>query len=165
MITIKPLLPEHWEGVRRIHLEGIATGMATFEMDSAPDWETWSEDHLEYGRLVALYDGRVVGWAALTGVSDRCVYAGVAEVSIYIAEQARGQGVGSKLMEALIEASEANGIWTLQAGIFAGNAVSVALHEKHGFRVVGLRERLGKLHGVWRDVLLLERRSDRVGVD
>ena len=165
MITIKTLLPEHWEDVRRIHLEGIATGEATFETDSAPDWEAWADDHLEYGRLVALDDGHVVGWAALTGVSDRCVYAGVAEVSIYIAEQARGQGVGSNLMEALIEASEANGIWTLQAGIFAGNAVSVGLHEKHGFRVVGLRERLGKLHGVWRDVLLLERRSGRVGVD
>jgi L-amino acid N-acyltransferase YncA len=165
MISIIPMQPEHWTDVRRIHLEGIATGEATFETDAAPSWDAWSEEHLDYGKLVALIDDRVVGWAALTPVSDRCVYAGVAEVSVYVGEDARGKGVGSKLLAALIDESEEHGIWTLQAGIFAGNAHSVALHEKHGFGLVGLRERLGKLNGHWRDVLLLERRSARVGVD
>ncbi len=165
MITIEPLLPEHWKDVRRIHLEGIATGEATFETDSAPDWETWSGDHLEYGRIVALLGDRVVGWAALTPVSDRCVYAGVAEVSVYVGSEARGQGVGSRLMAALVEESEKHALWTLQAGIFDGNDASVSLHEKYGFRIVGVRRRLGKLKGRWRDVLLMERRSDVVGVD
>lgn len=165
MDAIETMRPEHWEEVRRIHLEGIATGNATFEADAALGWDDWSREHLEYGRIVALRDGDVVGWAALTPVSDRCVYAGVAEVSIYIGAEARGQGVGSLLLTALIEESERNGIWTLQAGVFVDNAPSIALHEKCGFRIVGRRERLGRLRGVWRDVLLLERRSDRVGVD
>ena len=165
MITLAPLLPEHWEQVRRIHLEGIATGEATFETDSAPDWETWSGEHLEYGRLVALSGDRVIAWAALTAVSDRCVYAGVAEVSVYVGAEARGQGVGSQLMAALVDESEKHGLWTLQAGIFDGNDASVSLHEKHGFRVVGVRKRLGKLEERWRDVLLLERRSDKVGIN
>ncbi|MEE8192921.1 MAG: N-acetyltransferase family protein [Gemmatimonadales bacterium] len=165
MITIAPLLPEHWEDVREIHVEGIATGEATFETDSVPDWETWSGEHLEFGRLAAMIGDRVVGWAALTRVSDRCVYAGVAEVSVYIGEHARGRGVGSKLMQALIEESEKHGIWTLQAGVFTENASSIALHEKLGFRIVGRRERLGKLKGEWRDVMLLERRSDVVGIE
>jgi phosphinothricin acetyltransferase len=159
------MAPEHWEDVRRIHVEGIATGEATFETDSAPDWETWSAEHVEYGRLVAVGEGRVMGWAALTPVSDRCVYAGVAEVSVYVSADARGRGVGSLLLGGLVKESEANGIWTLQAGIFDGNDASVALHEKHGFRVIGCRERLGQLAGRWRDVLLLERRSTRVGID
>lgn len=158
------LVAEHWDAVRRIHREGIATGLATFETDSAPDWETWAGTHLEFGRLVALLDGRVAGWAALTGVSDRCVYAGVAEVSVYVGADSRGRGVGSALLDRLVAESEANGIWTLQAGIFPENEASVRLHEKHGFRVVGRRERLGKLAGVWRDVLMLERRSCRVGL-
>jgi len=146
-------------------LEGIATGEATFETESSPDWETWSGEHLDFGRLAALSEDRVVAWAALTPVSDRCVYAGVAEVSVYVGEDARGQGIGSQLMAALIEAAEGNGIWTLQAGIFPQNEKSVTLHEKFGFRIVGKRERLGKLKGQWQDVLLLERRSNRVGVD
>jgi phosphinothricin acetyltransferase len=165
MVIVTPLLPEHWEDVRRIHLQGIATGAATFETDAAPDWESWSAGHLEFGRFVAIGDGRVLGWAALTAVSDRCVYAGVAEVSVYIAEDARGCGVGSKLMARLIEESEAHEIWTLQAGIFPDNTASLALHEKAGFRIVGRRVKLGKLKGRWMDVLLLERRSQRVGVD
>jgi phosphinothricin acetyltransferase len=159
------MTPEHWNDVRRIHMEGIATGEATFETESAPDWATWSEEHLEYARHVAVEDDHVLGWAALTPVSDRCVYAGVAEVSVYVGEDARGRGVGSMLLGSLVESSEANGLWTLQAGIFDGNDASVALHEKHGFRVVGRRERLGKLSGAWRDVLLLERRSAQVGID
>jgi phosphinothricin acetyltransferase len=114
---------------------------------------------------VAVSEGRVVGWAALSPVSDRCVYGGVAEVSIYVAEEARGSGVGSKLLQKLIAESEDHGIWTLQAGVFPENEPSTALHEKHGFRVVGRRQRLGKLRGRWQDVLLLERRSERVGID
>ncbi|UCC74493.1 MAG: N-acetyltransferase [Gemmatimonadota bacterium] len=165
MVEILPLTPERWEDVRRIHAEGIATGEATFETEPASDWEEWSAGHFEYGRLVALHDDRVVGWAALTPVSDRCVYAGVAEVSIYIGADSRGMGVGSKLMQRLIEESEENGIWTLQAGVFPENSVSIILHEKFGFRLIGRRERLGKLKGRWHDVLLLERRSERVGVD
>jgi phosphinothricin acetyltransferase len=165
MISIAPLQREHWEDVRRIHAEGIASGVATFETEPAPDWESWSASHLEFGRLVAILDGRVAGWAALSQVSDRCCYGGVAEVSIYIAADRRGQGLGSKLLQRLIEESEEHGIWTLQAGVFPQNATSVTLHEKAGFRVVGRRERLGKLRGRWQDVLLMERRSDRVGVD
>lgn len=165
MITLAQMLPEHWDQVRRIHLEGIAMGEATFETDSAPDWETWSGEHLDYGRFVALASDRVVGWAALTPVSDRCVYAGVAEVSVYVGAEARGQGVGSQLMAALVDESEKHGLWTLQAGIFDGNETSVSLHEKYRFRVVGVRKRLGKLKSRWRDVLLLERRSDIVGLD
>lgn len=165
MIEILPLSSEHWEDVRRIHAEGIDTGAATFETEPAPDWERWSEEHLECCRLVAVSEGRVVGWVALSPVSDRCVYGGVAEVSIYVAEEARGIGVGSRLMQKLIDESEDHGIWTLQAGVFPENESSTALHEKHGFRVVGRRERLGKLRGHWQDVLLLERRSERVGID
>lgn len=165
MIAIVPMQPEHWTDVRRIHLEGIATGEATFETDSAADWNAWSDEHLEFARLVAVEDDSVLGWAALTPVSDRCVYAGVGEVSVYVGEDARGRGVGSLLLGGLVEASEENGLWTLQAGIFDGNDASIALHEKHGFRVIGRRERLGKLSGRWRDVMLMERRSSRVGVD
>ncbi len=165
MIRIERLEPRHWEAVRRIHGEGIATGEATFETEPEADWASWSADHLEVGRLVAVREGVVAGWAALSGVSDRCVYAGVAEVSVYVAADQRGHGVGSALLARLIEESEACGLWTLQAGVFPENASSIALHEKLGFRVVGRRERLGQLGGRWRDVLLLERRSDRVGVD
>ncbi len=165
MISLAALVEKHWPEVRRIHAEGIETGEATFETEPPKAWAEWSASHLEYGRLVALVDGRVAGWAALTAVSDRCVYAGVAEVSVYVAADARGRGVGSGLLARLIEDSEANGIWTLQAGIFPENQQSIALHEKFGFRIVGRRERLGRLGGRWRDVLLLERRSTRVGVD
>jgi phosphinothricin acetyltransferase len=165
MITIAPMKPEHWEDVERIHREGIATRAATFETESEASWEAWSESHLDYARLVAVRDGGVVGWAALSPVSDRCVYGGVAEVSIYVGAEARGGGIGSRLLTALIEESEANGIWTLQAGIFPVNKHSIVLHEKLGFRVVGRRERLGQLDGKWMDVMLLERRSKRVGID
>ncbi len=165
MIEILKMQPEHWTDVRRIHLEGIATGEATFETESAPDWKAWSDEHFDFARLVAVEHDAVFGWAALTPVSDRCVYAGVAEVSVYVGEDARGRGVGSLLLAGLVEASEENGLWTLQAGIFDGNDASIALHEKHGFRVIGRRERLGKLGGRWRDVMQLERRSSRVGVD
>jgi L-amino acid N-acyltransferase YncA/protein-tyrosine-phosphatase len=157
-VTIEPLRREHWEAVARIYAEGIATGDATFETD-VPSWEGWDVAHLPELRLVAIRDGDVVGWSALSPVSDRCVYEGVAEGSVYVAEAGRGQGVGRALLEELVRRSEAAGVWTIQAGIFPENAASIRLHESVGFRVVGIRERLGKQHGVWRDVAFLERRS------
>jgi L-amino acid N-acyltransferase YncA len=154
--------PEDWPSVRAIYLEGIATGNATFEQ-TAPEWEKWDGGHLPAPRIVARSDGNVMGWAALSSVSSRCVYAGVAEVSIYVAERARGRGIGRQLMSRLIADSEAEGIWTLQAGIFPENVASIALHERAGFRIVGQRERLGQMNGRWRDVVLMERRSAVAG--
>ncbi len=165
MIDIVPLQEQHWQSVRRIYLEGIASGDATFETDVGPDWEDWAADHLEAARLVALVGDEVAGWASLSPVSDRCVYAGVAEVSVYVAADHQGEGVGSSLLQCLVEKSEEQGLWTLQAGIFPENEASLHLHENFGFRVVGRRERLGQMNGVWRDVLFLERRSIRVGVE
>jgi phosphinothricin acetyltransferase len=156
------LRPFDWEHVRAIYLEGIAGRNATFETE-APTWEKWDAAHLPFGRLVARAADAVLGWSALSTVSDRCCYAGVAEASLYVGTRHRGQGTGTALLQATIEVAEKNGIWTLQAGIFPENYVSLALVKKHGFREVGRRERLGKLHGVWRDVLLLERRSPVVG--
>jgi phosphinothricin acetyltransferase len=127
-----------------------------------PSWEEWDASHLADHRLVACPAGHVLGWAALSPVSGRCVYAGVAEDSVYVSARAQGRGVGRALLDALVGSAERAGIWTVQAGVFPGNAASIALHERSGFRVVGVRERLGQLHGVWRDVVLLERRSDRV---
>ena len=156
---IRDLRPEDWPEVAAIYEAGIRTGNATFDT-AAPAWEAWDGSHLPDQRLVAVDDGGVVvGWAALAPVSERCCYAGVAEDSVYVSPDARGRGVGRALLEALIERAERAGIWTIQAGIFAENEPSVALHLRCGFRVVGVRERLGKLDGVWRDVLLLERRS------
>lgn len=163
-VEVAALARGHWERVREIYAQGIGTGLATFETD-VPDWETWDDSHLRSARLVALLDGAVVGWAALSPVSDRCAYGGVAEVSVYVAEESRGQGIGSILLRSLVDASEAEGIWTLQAGIFPENVGSVELHRKAGFRDVGRREKLGRLNGRWRDVVLLERRSRRVGVE
>lgn len=160
---IFPLTAADWPAVRAIYEEGIATGQATFET-AAPEWPAWDAARLAVGRLVARRGQRVIGWAALSPVSSRAVYAGVAEVSIYVAAAARGQGVGKTLLRALIEAAEDGGLWTLQAGIFPENAASLALHQSCGFRVVGRRERVARLHGVWRDALFLERRSSRVGV-
>lgn len=164
-LSVAKMLPEHWPGVRAVYLEGLATGDATFETE-APGWERWDAAHLRACRLVALGDGgRVAGWAALSPVSAREVYAGVAEVSVYVGAAFRGRGVGRALLEALVRESESAGIWTLQAGIFPENVASVALHESCGFRPVGRRERVGKLKGRWRDTVLLERRSRVVGVD
>lgn len=156
--TVEKMAPEHWDAVRRIYEQGLATGNATFET-SVPSWEEWDRRHHPFGRLVARVEGKIAGWAALSPVSTRAAYAGVAEVSIYIGAAWRGGGLGRALMAALITASEQAGIWTLQASIFPENGASIALHEKHGFRVVGKRERIGRLHGVWRDTVLLERRS------
>jgi len=160
--TLAPLQPFDWAAVARIYQQGIDTGDATFEAE-VPSWESWDERHLPVGRLVARGNGDVLGWAALSGVSERCVYRGVAEVSVYVAAEARGRGIGRALLEKLVEASEAAGLWTLQAGIFPENRASLRLHEICGFRRVGIRERLGQLAGRWRDVVLLERRSGVVG--
>ena len=160
-VTIEDLRREHWSGVARVYAEGIATGNATFETE-VPTWEAWDSSHLSQHRLVALRDGEVVGWGAVSPVSDRCVYGGVVENSVYVAESARGRGVGQRLLEELIASTEAAGIWTIQTGIFPENEGSIRLHERVGFEIVGRRKRLGKLQGEWRDVLLLERRSETV---
>jgi L-amino acid N-acyltransferase YncA len=160
---ITPMQPDDWPAVREIYREGIATGDATFETD-VPDWEKWDSSHRQDCRLIARIGEQVLGWAALSPVSGRCVYAGVAEVSVYVAAAARGSGVGKALLQALIEESELHRIWTLQAGIFPENAASIALHKSLGFREVGVRRRIGKRDEVWRDVLLLERRSSTVGI-
>ena len=160
-VVLSVLLPEHWDAVARIYAEGIATGNSTFETD-VPAWDTWDAKHLAEHRLVAQSGGQVIGWAALSSVSERCVYAGVTEGSVYVAAAARGRGVGQALLEELIRRSEETGIWTIQAWIFPENEASVRLHERVGFRVVGLRKRLGQREGVWRDVLFLERRSDLI---
>ena len=152
------LRPDDWPAVRAIYQAGIATGEATFET-AVPEWDAWDAGHLPDHRLVARRDGRVVGWTALAPVSDRCAYAGVAEDSIYVAPEAQGRGVGRALLAAVVASAEQGGIWTVQTGIFPENQASVRLHQACGFRVVGVRERLGRLHGRWRDVLLLERRS------
>ncbi|HEX8089053.1 MAG TPA: GNAT family N-acetyltransferase [Blastocatellia bacterium] len=160
--TIETMRACDWERVREIYVEGIATGHATFETE-APGWDTWSRAHLPLGRLVARNALSVIGWAALSPASSRCAYAGVAEVSVYVSETMRGKGVGRRLLMKLIEESERGGIWTLQAGILPENMASLELHKSCGFREVGRRERLGKLNGVWRDVVVLERRSATVG--
>jgi phosphinothricin acetyltransferase len=147
-----------WPAVRAIYEEGIATGQATFET-APPERSEWDQNHLPAPRLVTRRDNVVAGWAALSPVSERCVYGGVAEVSIYVAQAHRGRGLGKALLRELIKRSEAAGIWTLQAGIFPENEASIGLHLANGFRLVGKRERLGLLNGVWRDVILLERRS------
>jgi L-amino acid N-acyltransferase YncA len=166
---IDPMKPEDWEQVRAIYLEGIATGNATFE-PGVPDWRKWDSAHVDKPRLVVRMDGRIAGWAALSLVSARKVYAGVAEISIYVSEKFRGKGIGNALLGALIDSSEKNGFWTLQAGIFPENVASIELHKKHGFRVLGIREKVGKmsfgeLKGQWRDVVLMERRSKVAGIE
>jgi L-amino acid N-acyltransferase YncA len=158
--TLDVLCPSDWEQVREIYLQGIATGLATFETE-APLWERWDAAHHPFSRLVARASAQLWGWAALAPVSSRAVYRGVADVSIYVRDSARGQGVGRALLEELVAVSEANGIWTLQSGIFAINQTSLALHRACGFREVGRRERIGQLHGEWRDTILMERRSPK----
>ena len=162
-VSIEPMSDLDWIAVRAIYAEGIDTGDATFEQ-SAPDWEKWHRSHLDICRLVARTATEILGWAALSQVSRRSVYSGVAEVSVYVADRARGRKVGSKLLAALVASSEREGIWTLQAGIFPENIASIELHKRHGFRVVGTREKLGFMNGRWRDVVLMERRSAVAGV-
>jgi len=161
-IPMRPMTPGDWPAVRAIYQQGIATRNATFET-AAPEWPEWDAGHLAEPRLVAHDGGTVLGWAALTPVSKRAVYAGVADVSIYVADDARGRGVGRALLARLIAESERLGLWTLQAGIFPENQASLALHQGCGFRVVGRRERIGAMADRWRDVMLLERRSAAAG--
>jgi phosphinothricin acetyltransferase len=153
-----------WEQVRSIYLDGIATGDATFET-SAPEWSKWDADHLAEPRLVFREGEGICGWAALSPVSGRCVYAGVAEVSVYVAQDSKGRGVGRSLLRVLVDRSEQSGIWTLQAGVCPENRASIKLHLNCGFREVGVREKLGQMAGKWRDVVLLERRSKLTGVN
>jgi len=157
-IVVRPLLKTDWETVSNIYAEGIATGIATFETE-APVWKLWNEKHIQHCRIVAELKSEVVGFAVLSQVSKREVYKGVAEVSVYVSLQHQGRHIGEILLSQLIKESETNGFWTLQAGIFSENIPSIRLHEKCGFRIVGIREKIGKLHGKWHDNHLLERRS------
>ena len=157
-LGIEQMVAADWPAVRAIYVEGIATGNATFER-SAPEWEAWHAAHMQQCRLVARLHGDVAGWAALTPVSGRCVYAGVAEVSVYVAKNMRGRKIGQRLLASLVAESEKHGLWMLQAGIFPENVASIEMHKRCGFRVVGVREKLGKMDNLWRDVVLMERRS------
>src|SRR5438552_13260037 len=161
-VAIEQMRPIDWAQVKAIYLEGIATGQATFETD-APSWEAWDDAHLRFARLVARDGQTISGWAALSPVSRRPAYAGVAEVSVYVAANHRNAGVGRALLEALIAESEKNGIWMLQAVVFPENGATIALHLRCGFREVGRRARIGKLNNEWRDTILLERRSALIG--
>ena len=153
----------YYPQIAAIYLQGIATGVATFQTE-ATDWEVWDKSHLPNCRIVAFESNQMAGWAALSPVSSRCVYAGVAEVSIYIAENFRGKGVGKYLLSTLIEESETAGLWTLQSSIFSENKASIKLHEQCGFRIIGYREKIGKKGDVWKDNIIMERRSKIVGL-
>ncbi|MFJ8133778.1 GNAT family N-acetyltransferase [Streptomyces hydrogenans] len=158
---IAPMRPEHAEEVLSIYQQGIDEGNATFE-STAPTWEAFDKAKLPDHRLVTLDGSRVLGWAAVVPVSDRCAYAGVVEHSVYVHPDARGRGIGLALLTALLASTDADGIWTVQSGIFPENTASLALHQRAGFRVVGTRERIGRHHGTWRDVVLVERRSPAI---
>ena len=162
-MEITKLTEKHWPEVRAIYESGLATGNANFSIQ-APEWKEWDFAHLISCRLAAVENNEVLGWAALTATSDRCVYEGVAEVSVYVREDVRGKGIGSTLLKAIIEESELHGLWMLESRIFAENLASLSIHKRNGFRLVGRRERIGKMNDVWRDTILLERRSNTVGV-
>lgn len=159
-IVIRAMQKNDWKSVAQIYQEGIDTDIATFETQ-VPSWEKWDSGHLKICRLVAEHEGEVLAWAALSPVSTREVYAGVAELSIYVAAESKGKGLGSILMSRVIEESEKAGIWTIQSSIFSENTISINLHQKAGFRIVGYRERIAKRNGIWRNTHILERRSTR----
>lgn len=161
-ILFRNMKKEDWNSVAGIYKQGIETGNATFQKD-IPTWDNWNCGHLITCRIVADVDNIIVGWAALTPVSGRWVYAGVAEVSVYVSNQYKGEKIGTRLLEKLISESEKEGFWTLQAGIFPENIASLRIHENLGFRKVGFREKIGKMDGIWRDTILLERRSKIIG--
>ncbi len=163
-VSVDAMAPTDWPDVSAIYLEGIATGNATLDT-LAPTWDEWDRTHLPFGRLVARLGRSIAGWAALSRISQRSCYAGVAELTVYVASWARGKRVGSALMRAAIDASERAGIWSLQGTVFPENVASLRLCEAAGFRQIGRRERVGKLNGVWRDIILLERRSSVAGID
>ncbi|BDD03972.1 GNAT family N-acetyltransferase [Aureibacter tunicatorum] len=162
-LIFRKLEKSDWEKVSQIYSEGLDTGNATFETN-IPSWESWNNSHLNDCRHVAEINGKVAGWSALSPVSSRCVYGGVAEVSVYVSSEFEGQKIGTRLLEKLIKESEAIGIWTLQAGIFPENLGSLKIHKRLDFREVGFREKIGQLNGVWRDTVLLERRSKKIGI-
>jgi phosphinothricin acetyltransferase len=162
-VAVRTVSDQDWDVVRAIYLEGMATGLATFETE-APGWNEWDAKHLPAPRLIASEGEQIAGWAALSRVSTRAVYAGVAEVSVYVSARARGHGIGRLLLASLVSESEQAGIWTLQASIFPENSASISLHKGCGFREVGTRHRIAKLNGVWRDTVLLERRSETAGI-
>ncbi|NMM47764.1 GNAT family N-acetyltransferase [Marinigracilibium pacificum] len=162
-ILFREMTDNDWPEVARIYLEGIKTGNATFEKQ-CPDWEKWNSSHRQDCRFVAITNGKTVGWVALSNVSGRCVYSGVCEVSVYVDSTYFGQGIGDSLMKKMIEESEKNNIWTLQSGIFIENKSSIRLHEKNGFRIVGTREKIGQRESIWRDIVLMERRSKVSGI-
>ena len=161
-IIFRQMTTDDWTSVAEIYKQGIESGNATFQQN-IPSWEEWNKGHLSTCRIVAIHDLELVGWAALTPVSERCVYAGVAEVSVYVSDKYKGRKIGTGLLNKLISESEIEGIWTLQAGIFPENIPSLKIHEDLGFRQVGYREKIGKMNGTWRNTLLLERRSKIVG--
>lgn len=162
MVHIEKMEDSHWPEVSEIYKEGIQTAMATFETE-IPSWDQWDKNHIDTCRIVAKRGDQILGWAALSEVSSRCVYGGVAEISIYVAEKSRGFKIGEKLLNHLIIESERNGFWTLQSGIFPENTASLKLHKKAGFRKIGYREKIGQLNGVWKDNILMEKRSKNVG--
>jgi len=162
-LIINTITKDDWSSVSQIFREGIATQNATFET-SVPEWEIWDKSHLRECRLIGRIEDTIVGWATISPITNRCVYGGVVEISVYITSKYRGKGVGKAMLNRLIQESEECGIWTLQAGIFPENISSIKFHKTCGFRIVGLRERIGKLNGIWRDVMLLERRSKITGV-
>lgn len=163
-IIFRTMTAEDWTSVAEIYRQGIETGNATFQQE-IPNFEEWDAEHLKKCRIVCVVENELAGWAALTPVSERCAYAGVAEVSVYVADKFRGQKLGLQLLGQLIEVSENENLWTLQSGIFPENTASLKIHEKVGFRKVGYRERIGKMNGKWRDTILLERRSFKKGND
>ena len=163
-LLIDDLVAPDWPRVCAVYLEGILSGNATFETEP-PTWEQWDSNHLTFGRLAARTDEMLLGWAALSPVSQRQCYAGVAEVSVYVSASARGQGIGRALLREVIRQSEAHGIWTLQGSVFPENVASLRICTANGFRQVGRRKHIGKLNGLWRDTVLIERRSERVGLD
>lgn len=163
-MIIRSLNKNDWHTVAKIYKEGIDTGLATFEK-KIPLWKDWNKSHIKSCRIIAENEKEIIGWGALTLVSNRCIYAGVAEVSVYVAQNQRGKGVGYTLLKELIKLSEAEGIWSLQSGIFTENKASIELHKKAGFRVIGFKEKIGKLNGIWKDNSIMERRSKIVGID
>ncbi|TAI47237.1 GNAT family N-acetyltransferase [Flagellimonas allohymeniacidonis] len=163
-MVIREMKPEDWVQVSQIYQEGINTGLATFEQQ-IPSYKSWDQAHVKSCRIVAEEGNQLLGWAALSPVSSRCVYGGVGEVSVYVGALSRGKGVGKALLKKLVEESEKAGFWTIQSGIFPENGASIELHEKVGFRFIGKRERVGKINGMWKDNLLFEKRSNTIGID
>ena len=163
MITIRPFVKSDFPSVKDIYQQGIDSGDATFQ-EQAKDYDDWNESVLSNCRLVAENNRQIIGWAALSSASNRCVYSGIAEVSVYVSSNSQGSGVGNSLLDALIKASEEQGIWTLQAGIFPENKASIHIHSKNGFKVLGIRDKLGQMNGIWRDIVFMERRSKVVGL-